>query len=328
MKLTQKTADILAAVQLSYSSTFKEIANITGHKEHTVRYAMGQLRANGIIEPYAFLNIDLLGYIKYFALVSLTPGKTRADEDFLRFLKESDLVSWLLEVGGDYQYGFCICVRSSQQAYDFLTRLSKEFGDIIVEKSVATIVSHAIFGRKYLSKKVQPKTAVYAGESNALLKGRYELDAIDKKILSGLSSCRFFTNTDAARALNIPTTTFESRLAKLQTKEILVRQIYGINVQELGILQFRLLIHCRGWLPSLQKKLYLYFKQHRQIVSAVTYLGAWDFDCRVEVENPLEVTKIRQELFERFKSELLSIKVIPQFREQKFNMYPFSVEDE
>jgi DNA-binding Lrp family transcriptional regulator len=326
MKLTQKTADVLSAVQLSYSASYGELAEITGHKEHAIRYAMEQLRANNIIQPYPFLNIDILGYVKYFVLVSLIPGKSKGDAEFFSYLENSDQVSWIVEVGGDYQCGFCLCVRSSQQAHNFLTELSKTFGDVIVEKSVATIVSHAIFGRKYLSQEILPGTAVYAGESKAPDNKRYELDQIDKKILSGLSSRQFYSNAQAARALDIPTTTFDSRILKLKAKGILVRQMYSINIAELGLLQYRLLIHCRGWAPRLQKKLYSFFREHPRVVSAVSYLGAWDFDCRVEVKEPLEVTKVRQELFERFKADILSIKVIPQFREPKFNMYPFTVD--
>ena len=319
MRLTDKEADVLAAVQLSAERAIGGTAAELGYRQHTVRYYLEQLKFKNIIQAYPYIDVSMMGLTRYFVLFTTASQSSSTDQAFLDHLVASPEVYWVMELGGDYQYACCLCAQNEYAVARFFDALADRFGSLFFEKSISSVVFSAIFGRKYLSKKVptpKPILRTSSGESTAAV------DEVDRMILSRLSQEAFSSWREFARLTGLPASTVDYRIKKLKSSRILLGMPYSINPAAYGMLQFRLMMYTRGFGSAFRERLYAFCAKHPNVVSFVHFLGDWDYDCRIEVADARDANAIRQTLYETFGRELIAVKVIPQFEELKFTMYP------
>ena len=100
--------------------------------------------------------------------------------------------------------------------------------------------------------------------------------------------------------------------------------VYWVNAPAFGMQQYRLLLNAKGDIENLRRKLAKFCNETPEIVSQIQLLGSWDFEIRFEVEDGLEANDMRQQICRDFGRNLAAVKMINQFCELKFALYPFA----
>jgi DNA-binding Lrp family transcriptional regulator len=172
--------------------------------------------------------------------------------------------------------------------------------------------------RKYLSaKKFKVAPLAVFQETQ-----KVDVDKLDKKILRTLSTHGGLPHRQLALKLAMPLSTLELRLKKLEEKKVILGYTFAIDSNLVSIQQFKFLIFGKGIDSALGRKLFQFANQHPNVTVFLQTLGAWDYELNVEVERSEDIVQVRQELYEFVGSDLLSVKVLPKFRDLKFLTHP------
>jgi len=321
MRLSDREKRILGLIELAAEEPLEIVRKKTGYREHTIRYATKRLHEQKIIgAKRPFINLNMLGFLYYtfyFSVASEDQGKKDA---LLNKLQGSSSVMLIMELGGDYQYGVSLCAKHINEVTAFLNRISLKIGNIFFEKSVSVRLSYTEFGRKYLgsgrSSDMPRPLSIHAVQ-------KYQtLDAIDEKILFGMAHLDYRSLKDLSRKLSIPSTTLDRRKRKFEKDGVIAGYHHRVDAAKFHMQVFKLLVYVKGINPHLNKKLFSFSKEHQSVVYFIECVGSWDFEVGVEVRNAKEITRVTQELYDHFQSDIRSIKIIPVFGFLKYLSYP------
>jgi DNA-binding Lrp family transcriptional regulator len=320
MTISGREAKILSAIELNADRTTTELQTLTGHHSHTVRYIIQKLERAGVIQKVPFVDMYPLGYQDFGFYFSLASLQSKAKERLLNLLKTSPLVTFLLELGGDYQYGASMYAKHVAEFTQLLDKLSIISENLFFDKSFTLRVSMTRFNRKYLS----PDSPIQE-RSFGNTKAPAEIDQTDEAILQALTKNGGLSQRELARRLGLSFASVNSRLQTLTNKQILHGMTYEINPTKIGMQAFQLLVFAKGLSQSFQEELYLYAKRHPSMVYFVRCIGTWDFEIGVEVDKTEEITQIAQELYEKLGQHIVGIKTIPIFSILKYAFFRPSV---
>lgn len=318
MRISSKEALVLAAAELRPDAPAAVLRKETGLRDHTIRYALRQLRERGIASRIPYVNLHRLGYVTFNLFFSIGAQRRAQKEALLKAFMSAPEVVWIGEFGGEYQYGIAVCTKQVGGVLEFVHGLSGKYQHVFFEKAVSCQYSATTFGRRYLCAKhmsAKPLVSRYVNEVVVP-------DETDDKLLRAMASNGEASHRQLAAETGIPASTIDLRIKRLEEKQVIVGSLLAVNAAALGMQSFKLLIYAKGLNSSLSEALSRYCDQHAQIVYLIECLGSWDYEIGVEVSKPEEVTTVIQEIYEQFGAVVTSVKLLTKFNDLKFRWYP------
>lgn len=319
IRLSANEKKILSAMDFHAMRPMRELRKLTGLREHTIRYCVKGLEEKGMLSVMPLLNVNCLGLSHYYFFFSLSTVKRSTHAALIDYLVKSEYVSFLCELGGDYQYELTVCARSLSEVENFLSEMARKFGSIFIGKSAGSRMRLIHYRYKYLlESKGSPKTLCWG-----ICDKQEQIDELDHKILSLMSNDKVMSSTGISRLLKIPYSTAEYRLRRLEEHGIIAGYILFVDAEKLGYQYFLVTIYSKGFNVALARKLEDYCLKNPYVRFLLENLGEWDFELGIDTNNPQDVVKIMQELSELFGAEIHTMKSLPVFRYIKVANYPF-----
>ena len=320
IRLSEKEREILAVVQTDAELSVQEIVDRTGFAAHSVRYHIGNLQTRGIIgQPLPFINVYRLGYTEYVLYMSLSAEGQAKREELLDALSQTAAVSWVLQVGGQYQYVVSICASHVQHVAKLLNKLCQHYGNVFAEKEMSLRLAFTYYGRRYLSDAETAPTRLHVGGADELV----EVDDVDRKILSAMAHGEYKSVSHLSRLTGVPNTTLERRKRRLEEQRVVDGYTYQLRASDIGVQQFKLLIRVKGVNPDLTRALYDFCEETLGVVFFVECIGTWDYEFGIEVEEAATASDLSQSLHTKFQQEVLGIHMVPVISYLKRHSYPF-----
>lgn len=316
MVISAQEAKILARTELNADLSIPDLEQATGLRAHTIRYALQKLENKQIIRKVPFVDMYPLGYQDFGLYFSLAALQSKEKQEFLNTLSRSPLITFLLELGGDYQYCVGMYARHVSEFIELLDKLSEISSHLFFDKSFTVRVSMSRFQRKYLDPTAAVQELSFGNTRHPEI-----IDALDEKILLALTQHGEDSQRDLSRRLGIPFSTINQRLQILTHKKIFYGMTYAIDSTKIGLQSFQILIYAKGLSHAFQNNLYAYAKQHPAVVYFVRCIGSWDFEIGIDVENAKMVTLFTQQLCEKMGSDILGFKVLPIFSVLKYAFF-------
>jgi len=316
MAITDQQSQILSLVELDAETPITKLQKQTNFRSHTIHYALHRLQQLDIIKKVPFIDMKKLGYLDFALYFSLATGQSNKRKEILDYLLTSPVVTWVGELGGDFQYGLAMYVKTLPEFLNFLNELSEKFGDVFFQKSFSLHTSFVRFNRKYLHPQTVPMNISVETPDKIVI-----LDDLDKKILWATATYPDHSRRELANTLKIPFSTLNKRVNALEKKEILKGYVYFVDPTKLRMQTFNFLIYAKGLPKKLKKQLLNFSEKHQNIIHLVECIGEWDFEIGVEVEKNADTTKILQELYESFGEDIRTIKTVPVFKNVKYLFY-------
>jgi DNA-binding Lrp family transcriptional regulator len=314
-RLSQKEKEVLWAAQHAADLSVEKLARRLGRQTHTVRYILSKLTDLGIIYPFYVVNIFKLGFSEYNIFFSL---KLQDENSFIKFLMDSDEISFLTRTGGKFEYGANICVRNTYEFMAFLDKVGMSFGNIFLNKIFCLRLSYTGFGRKYLmNRKITPIVEI------APDRDIYPLDKTSHRILSVL--CQKFpkNHSELSRETGIPISSLEYRMKKLRASGVITNKIYAVTPAKFGMQTCSVLLCTSSINTQFHRELMFYASEHPHIVNLTRCAGAWDYIIQIEAERQEDFFLITRELKNKFAESINDFQLIPRFSHLKGFSYPF-----
>jgi DNA-binding Lrp family transcriptional regulator len=326
--LSDQERKILAYVEMAADTPVAKVASELGYRFHKVRYCIEKLRCRQIIVRRAFIDTQRLGYMNYLLRFSINVDQPGLIPRLISALKVSDKVSWLIELGGEYQFEIRLTVRTVNELNVFLEWLGKEFRDAIRAKDIVTLTGYTVFGTRMVlgrtglqfAPKLFKRPPTCSVTSNAI----YDLDEVDHRILQALCTNALENEAGLASHLKLPPSTLAHRLRRLEHAGIIATYCYTISGGSIGINYYLALIATRGLDPELYNEIFAFCRDCLTVRSLIRCVGSWDIEVRFAVEHHDDVTESLHELNRRFSKRISKVEVIPYFTLHKIADYPFN----
>lgn len=317
MRLTDVDKKILSFIELQADMSVPDIAKSLNLRNHTVYYVINKLEREKIIKKVPFINMARLGYSDYYLFFSLSSHDSLQREKLVKYFKENRLVTWFVELGGEFQYIAALYVKNTVEFSIFLSELSERFGNLFFKKAFSLHTRFARFNRKYLSPGFDDQVIETQSTEDTV-----SIESIDHKILEMMTVNADKSQEEIARLVGVPFSTLHYRLQILKKKKVLTNHLYFIDTPKLEVQAFELLIYTKGLDKGFPDQLFRFAKKHPHVVHFVQSIGTWDFELGIEVESMYDAAKIAEELYNKFGDIITTITTIPLFKQLKFRFYP------
>ena len=317
-KLTPKEGVILAAAQLQANATAKALSDETGIAEHLVRYSLNKFEQAGLLNRRAMLNPSRIGLVPYALFFSVTYETSSAEKLLAEILVSSALTAGVFEVGGDFQFGMLLYAEEPFEVFDFVGRLADVKGVTLIEKSIGIRMSTTLLRRRYLGARPSAVEKITIERGPAV----YAVDELDHRILKGLTQTKHESRRDLARLLNLPHTTLDTRVRKLEEAGVIAGYVYGMDIQKLGLSTSRILFSTKGSPQRIWEKVSEFGAREHNVLQLARSLGSWDYELLVETPTGREVVEITRRLHDALGNAVLGVKTLPVYRYLKVNEYP------
>jgi len=318
LKLSDRECKILSSIQLQADASVSKISKETGCKEHGVRYSISKLFDLEVLARRSIIDLSKMGIFEYPLFFSTTYENSAAEKRLVRAIKKSTKIATTFELGGDFQFGLVICAKDVLDVDETIDYLKKIPGVGIKNQTLGVRLESTLFRRKHLSDHKSTRDYI----SYARSKEVYKIDAIDKLIISGLSSNKNSSRRELCRKIGLPQSTFEDRLKKLEKNKVLLAHVYGIDLKKTGIQHYRLLIYSRGDNAACYGSLRDFCSKQKNITCLHRCLGPWQFELVAEVSDARDALRISRGINDLFPKRINAIKILPMFNYLKISEFP------
>jgi DNA-binding Lrp family transcriptional regulator len=320
MKLSTQEQNIIACVQHRSDLPLSRIAQLTGLKEHAVRYSMKKLIDENVIVRRALINIYKLGFSKHAFFFSLAVTQAAAREKVLSYLRNHPRIAYIAEVGGDFRFKVDICTQTQSELRDFITDFSEKFGDILRNKAFVQLLEQVEFTVRCQTGKPFECIPLRIG-TDAM---NETIDDVDHRILGAVSEIAELTPSQIARQLGMAQSSLQYRLKNLTDRGIIVGYRYIVNGAALHLNDFFHLIYARGMREDTWSKLLKFCKTQKAVRYLVACIGSWDFEIGSNVESMEQAAELSDQLYEVCGDSMQRIQTLPLFRFTKVSNYPLT----
>jgi len=320
-RLTEKERIFLACAGVSAEMSLKEISRRSGMREHAVRYTRDTLISEGYIRPVWLVDMYRLGYTDlgiFFTRGTETSGMRKKFEDKIQ---SHPSVTWFAKMGGAYQYGLTLNIRKMHDVEDFYAALRPTEAGAYFKKTVRVGFEWYNLSPTYLYPEVRQRQKV-------VLSTKYEpvsIDTMDAVVIQAVADHPGASLSEMARAASMSVSTFTYRFDKLRELGVINSLMYMLDIERLGIHQFRLLIVDRGLSKEQRSHLLKAVTGHPGVVAVILCTGSWDYEVRFETETVSEVDTFAQMLYDEFGFGIDAVSTIQQFRVLKRRSHPAPV---
>lgn len=318
-KLLDAERKVLAVVELDAELSAPEIAKRCKMKTPSVQRILQRFREEGVFAGRtAVVDTARIGLVEYG--IGVTHGRVGADvlEAFFRFAARQRVISWVAEVGGGFDLSMNILAPRPQAVLDVLAQVEKNFPGLLQERTICVRTKRFRFWRGYLNGRVSKTPKFRLGEGAEIL----ALSEDDRRVLAALSEVTFETYRDTARVLGMPIASFLRRIRSLKERKILLGFGYRMNLERLGVEQFRVLVFTESCGPETERALIAFAGECPWVKVLMPCLGPWTFELEIDVLSQSGARDVATGLRRALGSRVTKIQLLPIFSHRKFISFP------
>lgn len=320
VRITANERLFLATCALSGSASTKELAKLSGLKEHAVRYARDSLLEQGAIKPVWQVDPYILGFLEIATYFNRGSESSKGRAALEQKLIQHPKVSWLAKMGGTYQYGTVVYLRKMIELDRLFSLIRPTDSGAHFDKTVRIGLDWTVYTPSYLAPTRTPRQSIVMTSENEVV----EVDKTDEKILRALAQHPHESLATIARSLSMTQSAFSYRFNRLSEQKVVRGLTYIVQMDKLRISTYRIFIVDRGLNEERKLLLKKTFANHPNVVAALSCTGNWDYELRFETENPEDVDQFCALIYDTFGSGIDSINVSQQFKILKRVAHPLA----
>ena len=319
-RLNQNERSIIACLELDATASIQTVAKRLSKRTHTVQYLLNKLEANHVIRKSPFIDIYKLGF-RYCGVFFSATSDQKQTQSMIAYLAASESVGWFSELGGEYAYGVAVVVQSPNEANEFLLNLIKKTGIKIYKKAISFRLFLLDTPRQYLTTQSISRTPLSMKDGVQLV----QLDPLDRKILSTLSSAPDLSYRAMAKEIGVAHTTFDLRLRNLKKQGVVLGTTLEIDLMYLNREVVKILLFSRSKDPILSRDLRQFAIDHPFVSHFVEAFGEWDYELNLEVEFSSQVRDVLDQIQLKFGEHIIDCQPLSILKTHRVSRYPFTL---
>ena len=321
-KLDLKDKRLLYELDLDSRQSFNELGKKLSLSKSSVIYRINNMQKSGIIKQYhTVLDIGKLGYISFRLYIKLQNSTPEKEQEIIDFLKNKEIVTWIVSIDGDYNIGCLILVKTISEMNVLWKELLKKYVNYLEERQLTIMTKVAYFSRAYL---LDLKENIY--EINFITEPRnIDIDDTDKEILKLLVPNARISIIEVSRKLKITPKTTINRVKALEQKKIIIGYKTVFNLELLGYQYYKVLFRLHNVVNEKLQQFKRYIKVHPNIVYDDEVLGGDDIEIEVQVKDNNELRALINDIKLKFADMIKSYKILLFYKEHKYLYLPVKI---
>ena len=320
--LDLKDRKLLYELDINSRQSFNEIAKKVGISKTAILNRVNNLQKDGIIKSFhTIIDTGKLGYMPFRLLISLQNCSPEKEQEIIDFLKNNNIVTWIVSIEGDYDIGALILVKKIEEMNNLWDELLNKYINYIEKRLLTIMTSIHYFSRAYILGKERKDYEI----TTLTFPKEYELDEKDKEILKLLSQNSRIPIIDLASNVKLTSKTIIEKIRKLERKKIIVGYKTVFNLEKLGYSYFKVNFLLNNTTTDKKKELKYFIKNHPNIVYEDEVLGGNDIEIEIQIENMQKLRNLLNEIKERYFSIIRSYNILEYYKEHKYLFLPVKI---
>lgn len=318
MKIDLYDKKILYELDINARQSSQQIARKVRLSKVSVINRINKLIDEGVIKNFITLvNYRKLGFTNYHVYYSLQNLSQKKEEEFIDYLKNEHEVRYILQIDSKWDLMIALYTESNEQTDQILSKISNKFGDYIKEIRVYTIVRTFYPGRNYLIEKTPSFLTTNITREKSIIE---EIDAIDKKILLGISINGRISLIDLGKKIKIKPDVIRYHLKKMIKKEIIQRFTINLGNTEYGNSFYKILFKLN---PSLKEEILMSELSHNKYAHRIHhFMGEKIVEADFEATDYKEIRDIIKKIKERLGDKIIEFEILPIYAIRKIEYTP------
>lgn len=292
---------VLDAISVHGAVGTKKLAELTGLKEHTIRYGLVGCLREGLTTEYRQVNYGTLGLQTFNLFFSLGSGNPEA---VLSLLSSDPRVVWLSENVEQPRYEATVVVKNPAELIRLCTLMTQETGVSFVDLAWAIELSFLIFGDRFLSRKVSGNPIPVD-----LTLPPTTVDSLDLRILDCCESHGASVPT-IARNLGQPASSIDYRLKRLISRFVVTPSLYSAEPAKVGLTECQYIASFREIHRDLDQRMVEFCTRNVNVMKLVRTFGTWNYKVIARAENIDQLVSVREEFESVFGAALASVRFL------------------
>lgn len=304
---------ILAALEENSRQPNKAIARKLGINEHVIAYRIQKMLDSGKIRKIycsirrgVFYNI---GYRTFLRFQSISPEN---EKEIISRLQKCEFVNWVANCRGRFDLVFSMFVKDPATYNKAFQEAVQGFEEFIQEKEILNFLEMKEFNRKYFNNAEPFEMNEYSGKFETS-----EMDGLDWKIVRILSENSRVSAIEIAKSLAISPDTVRNRIKSLEKSKIILGHGVLLDFDKTGLKEIVVLLNLRNVPAKREKQLKDFAKQHPNIIYWGKFVGTWDVDFEMEIEEN-KIDDFITELRSKFGDIIKNIEVLTIVKDFKY----------
>ncbi len=316
-KLDIKDKKILSLLDENSRMTNSMIAKKVGLSKPAVEYRIKRLEDNNIIfNYYTVIDFTKLGFSQYKIYFKFQNTTIRNEETISKYWVNDRNAIWVAQIRGQWDLAVSILARSNFEFGRIISKFMNQYSKYILKKDVLLTEYSPIYSRKYLTTK---QTEFIYGIPTK----QYELDETDKKILSFISTRARTPIIEVAEKTGVTRDVISYRLKKLMKEKIIIQYRCFLNLHNIGINHYKIILRTKNFDESWEKKIKAYVSMEEKATQLLKLIGSWDLEIEYETNDEDELYIKLNKLRREFSSIIRDFDIIRITKTMKYDYFPF-----
>ena len=313
IRLSGADSELLGEIELDAELPFTALAKVLQRKPSALQRSFARLVELGVVNgKTAIIDASVLGLVEFGFYLELGSRTKSEREAFVRAMLGMKGISWIAEVGGEFDLACNILARHPIFVQRIFEELSLKFPNLVRRKRMVQRTTRIRYRRGYLAGRSGARFRMGEGS------GGVELSEDESKVISVLDRLKFQSLRDLAKESQMSSATFSRVVRRLRARKVIAGFGFRFNTELLGMQQFRVLLSFRHISPALVKDLEEFVVRIKGVKLLVRCLGEWDYELEVDVSGSRRARDISDILWERYAAELNRVTFVPLFEHRKY----------
>jgi DNA-binding Lrp family transcriptional regulator len=288
---------ILYELDKNARTSDSKLAKVVKRSRESVRNRIKKLQQDGIIQGFVTsINPSKFGHMffkMYFQLANVPEERDK----FYRYVQKVPELYWFGGSDGVWDLHGTFYAKDLEEFNKLKNRVYTEFRNLIIKRDIGVLVDVRQYPKKYLVEelKEKPGPTFFAGPVEG-----YELDGLDKKILSVLSHDARVRLVELAKRTRSTVDIVRGRMKTMEQKAIIMQYRVAIDHRKLGYEMFKAFVYFHNLSEEDEKRLIEYAKQSPNIIYLIRQLSAWDIELEIMANNYNEFNDIMNDIRLKF----------------------------
>lgn len=296
------------------------LAKKLGLSKQVAKYRLENLEKNKIIQGYyADINSSKIGYAIYLIYFKFQHITVEQEKEFIKYLSKQEGIGVSATINGSWDYCIGLWAKSIVYFKKAYQKIMKDYEKFVKTKSIMIETDF------YYLKPMQ----IYPNKSQDEIKmtgeiEQFELDKIDRKILIELSKNARESLVDLSLKLGLSPNAIKDRIKKLENNNVILGYRVMINYPLLNFLHYRVFLHLENTTEEVEKKIILFLKQNKEVISITKTIGYCELEFRAIVTDINEYYLLINKLKDKFQDIIKDTESILYYKfNDCLNYFPF-----
>ena len=320
MKIDLKTRRILTELDLDGRMPITELSKKASISRQVAEYRINQMKKEGLVlGTIPIFDSVVVGQNWYRILLRLLKATKEQKNEFISYLKNHSNISWVGEVGGNWDMVLNFICRDHFQFNQIFEEMASKFGSCIRDYEILIYIDVHDLQRRYILPTPEKHKELY---HEMKFNPNFSFDKLNKNIVRELNIDASRSNLEIGQKLGVSGNTIKNRINEMTTAKLILGFRLWLSPQLLGYKSQMLFLGINRLDIKREKLLYSYLKQIPNVVFLVKHIGRWRIGLEIETKDDREFQEIFVDIRGKFSDIITEFESFPLLKDHLVNYFP------